>query len=847
MSDSIGLEKAGPSRPLPQHHTRQRPLRGAAVLFASFVLSVSLILLLSGSLRVSLVDQLRIWSGSHVDTLWEAAPAEKSEYLLGVGKADITGPCVEINLMGYADPNQIGTGLRSRLYSRAFIVADPARPADRFVYLVLDTQSGDTAVRYGILSGLRALGPDYAHYDHHNLAVTGTHSHSGPGAWLNYLLPQITSKGFNRQSYQAIVDGALLSIQRAHESLALGHLAVGSTKVYGANINRSLFAYLANPEEERARYNVSSEDDGSVEKDMTLVKFQRSSDGKNIGVLTWFPTHGTSVYGNNTLISGDNKGVAAYLFEKSVADDDSAAEGFVAGFSQASVGDTSPNVLGAWCEDGSGQMCSFENSTCGDGRSQKCHARGPFFREDSTGTASCMEIGRRQFQPARRLYDELNDRPNLVRGDWVKSFHTFHNMSGFRFELANGTQVTTCPAALGYSFAAGTSDGPGAFDFTQHDANETSASPVWRVVSGLLKAPSEAQVACHGPKPILLDVGEIATPYQWTPNVVDVQVLRAGQLVIVVSPGEATTMAGRRWKGAVERGIDALRSAEEEQEEPDAQKTAAASPVVVLGGPANSYTHYITTQEEYDIQRYEGASTLYGPHTLAAYINVTLSWLPSLRADAVASRDGDGHRHPPSSPPIQQPPRGPEPPDNSNRSLSFIPGVVRDAAPLFGPGFGGVVRGGDVAPRYRLGGGDGAEPRPVVTAKFVGANPRNDLRLEGSYAYVEKLEEYNNDVDVNVDDDDSSKKEEKKEKEEEKREKREKKWRVVRDDADWHLVFRWRRTSELLATSEAEVAWETEPWAEPGRYRLRYAGHARAITGAVTAFEGVSGEFELVA
>lgn len=513
------------------------------------------------------------------------------EYLLGVGKADITGPCVEINLMGYADPNQIGTGLRQRLYSRAFIVADPINPSDRFVYLVLDTQSGDTAVRYGILSGLERLGADYAHYGHHNIAVTGTHSHSGPGAWLNYLLPQITSKGFDQQSYRAIVDGALLSIRRAHESLAPGHLSVGSTKVFGANINRSLYAYLANPEEERARYNVSSEDDGSVEKDLTLLKFERASDNKNIGVLTWFPTHGTSVLGNNTLISGDNKGAAAYWFEKSMINDDTAAEGFVAGFSQASVGDTSPNVLGAWCEDGTGKMCSFENSTCSDGKSQKCHARGPFFREDDEGTSSCFEIGKRQFEPAKRLYEQLNQSPSPVRGRMVKSFHTFHNMSNTRFELPNGTEVETCPAALGYSFAAGTSDGPGAFDFTQHDGGPNTTSPVWRVVSGMLKSPTEAQKVCHGPKPILLDVGEMTSPYLWTPNVVDVQVFRVGQLVIIVSPGEATTMAGRRWKNTVHDAVLILFSEE--------STSTTISPVVVLGGPANSYTHYITTEEEY--------------------------------------------------------------------------------------------------------------------------------------------------------------------------------------------------------------------------------------------------------
>jgi neutral ceramidase len=539
----------------------------------------------------------KLGAGQHIlgsqgdQTTLEDAGDLGDKYLIGVAKADITGPCVEINMMGYADPNQIGTGLRQRLYSRAFIVADAEKPADRFVYLVLDTQSGDTAVRYGILSGLRELGPEYAQYGGHNLAVTGTHSHSGPGAWLNYLLPQITSKGFDQQSYRAIVDGALLSIRRAHKSLEPGYLSVGSTKVFGANINRSLYAYLANPEAERARYNVSAEDDGSVEKDLTLLKFQRASDKKNIGVLTWFPTHGTSVLGNNTLISGDNKGVAAHMFEDSVKNDDNVDENFVAGFSQASVGDTSPNVLGAWCEDGTGQMCSFENSTCSDGKSQMCHARGPFFTADDEGTSSCYEVGKRQFEPARKLFDQP-DKLAPVRGRWVKSFHNFHNMSNYHFELPNGTEVRTCPAALGYSFAAGTSDGPGAFDFTQHDGGPNTTSPVWRVVSGLLKAPSEEQIDCHSPKPILLDVGEMTSPYLWTPNVVDMQVFRVGQLVIIVSPGEATTMAGRRWKDAI-GGEVATRFASE------ANEAHSPSPVVVLGGPANSYTHYITTEEEY--------------------------------------------------------------------------------------------------------------------------------------------------------------------------------------------------------------------------------------------------------
>lgn len=325
------------------------------------------------------LDALKGWLGTS-QSHTSAQKSNGDQYLVGVGKADITGPVVEVNFMGYADPAQLGTGVRQRLYSRAFIVADVDQPMDRFAYLVLDTQSGDTAVRSGILNALFQLGGEYAGYGMQNVAVTGTHSHSGPGAWLNYLLPQITSKGFNKPSYQAIVDGAVLSIKRAHESLAPGYLGVATTEVEDANTNRSPYAYLANPEEERAQYK------HDVDKTLTMLRLSHATEdgSKDIGVFTWFPVHGTSMYGNNTLVTGDNKGVAAYLLEKA-SDDPS----FVAGFSQANVGDTSPNVLGAYCEYGehAGEMCDFKTSLCGN-KTQPCHGRGPHWGLNDGGTAS---------------------------------------------------------------------------------------------------------------------------------------------------------------------------------------------------------------------------------------------------------------------------------------------------------------------------------------------------------------------------------------------------------------------------------------------------------------------------
>ncbi|KAL1682695.1 Neutral/alkaline nonlysosomal ceramidase [Schizophyllum commune] len=685
-------------------------------------------------------------------------------YLLGLGTGDITGPVVETNMMGYASLAQTDTGLHMRQRSRAFIVADASSPNDRILFINSDIAMGDTGVRRQIVDRLDALYPGV--YTNQNIALVGTHQHSGVGGYLENLLPQITALGYVKQTAQAIVDGTVLAVQRAHESLAEGKLSVGNTTITDANRNRSPTAYLANPAEERARYEYDQD------KDMSLLRFD-DSDGNARGFLSFFAVHGTSIYENNTLISTDNKGMAAYLYEAAV--EPGAMPGnatFVAGFTQANVGDTSPNTEGAFCEspgkEYDGLPCEEDHSTCG-GTVQDCHGRGPGFR--ISDYESNRIIGQKQYDGARAIMEGSR---SAVSGA-VRSVHVYLNMANHSFALPNGTEVQTCPPAMGYAFAGGTTDGPGAFDFIQGDNSSEPQNPFWELVKGAITPyPSQAQIDCQYPKPILLNTGYADTPYRWSPHTVDIQMLRVGNFVMLIMPGELTTMAGRRIR-------EALRS------ELIASGVLGEDAYVVVAGPANTYAHYVTTREEYGVQRYEGGSTIFGQYTLEAYINKYSSLVPYLADDVNGTPETDE-----------------APSDLTKSAISLQTGVVYDS-PGIGHKYGDVLA--DVGSSYSAG--------DTVTVQFVGANPRNNLRLEQTF--------------LSVDHSDGGK------------------WKAVRSDSHPSTRYEWVRTSTILGTSSVNISWTIEDGTAAGTYRIAYFGDAKAAgSGAISSFTGHSSNFTIV-
>ena len=203
-----------------------------------------------------------------------------------------------------------------RQFARAFIIANAnsTGPTDRILFVNTDTAMGDNGVRRNILAAIAADPTLSQYYNDQNFALIGTHQHSGVGGYLENLLPQLTSLGYVNQTAQAIVDGVLAASRAAHSSLEPGTLSSGITTLLNTNANRSPTAYLANPASEIAMYEYDQD------KNFTLINFEDNL-GNSRGFLGFFAVHGTSIYENNTLVSSDNKGYAAFLAENARATD----------------------------------------------------------------------------------------------------------------------------------------------------------------------------------------------------------------------------------------------------------------------------------------------------------------------------------------------------------------------------------------------------------------------------------------------------------------------------------------------------------------------------------------------
>ncbi|MFD9961516.1 neutral/alkaline ceramidase [Amycolatopsis sp. NPDC058986] len=473
-------------------------------------------------------------------------------FLVGAGIADVTGPAAENGMMGYSMPQQQTAGIHLRTRARAFVIAGGPR---RIAFVTAELGALFQSVHQGVLRKLAAKFGDL--YTERNVLLNATHTHSACGGDSHYAAYDLSILGFQEQVYDAVVDGIVAAISQAHADLAPGSISLGRTELTDASANRSRTAFELNPKADKDHFPLS------IDPAVTVLRFRRG--GTDVGAITWFATHGTSMSNGNHLISSDNKGYAAYTWEHEHAGVRylDGGPGFVAAFAQTNSGDMTPNLN---LKPGTADT-EFENT---------------------------RRIGELQFQAAKRAFDGAGE--DVVGG--VDHRMCYVDMSDLAVDAKytpNGRPQRTCTAAIGVSMLAGsTEDGPGL------PLPEGVKNPFIDWLGGIDAPIPRALADAQAPKVIAVPFGAMQ-PYPWAPEVLPLQIVRIGQLHLVAGPAEYTIVAGLRIRRTV------------------AAELGVPLENVLMQGYANAYSQYVTTPEEYDSQQYEGASTLFGRYTLPAY------------------------------------------------------------------------------------------------------------------------------------------------------------------------------------------------------------------------------------
>lgn len=571
-----------------------------------------------------------------------------TQWLAGAARTDITGPVTDIST-GYTEPGVTMEGLATRLYARSFVIESPCS-GQRIAYVNADVLHTYQSIKTGVIKRLAVKLPGV--YNDSNVMIVGTHDHAAPSNISFRTLYNLANGvvGFDQLNYDIVVNGIVDGIVKAYEQRRAATIAIARGHVPNASFNRSLPAYLVNPD--------ASSYAASVDDSMTLLRIN-GTDGKPIGAINWFAAHGTSFGPDVHLLDGDNKGRAARHME----DDIKAASGadFVAAFSNGPLGDVSPNQ---------------PNAADPGGHFLRPHDLDPSL--DKYDDARIQ--GDRQYQVAMQLYAQASE---PVHGGlfYKHKFVDFQNVSVDPAYTGGTANAKTCTAAIGAAFVSGTEEGGTQLIASLKEGTLTyQGIPINPLIPAALRA-------CQAEKQVLLPVGDVSgfwiNNIAWVDTIAPFQIFALGNVALVSSPFEQTTMAGRRLRHALAPTLAVMGISD-----------------VVVPTIANAYLQYMTTREEYATQNYEGGFTHFGPWSSAAFIQESDRLARALVQDTAVAA-------------------GPTPPDLTNNQVVHTPidtyGVVNDDPPS-GKSFGSVAT--DAAARYAHG------PGNTVSVVFWSAHTR---------------------------------------------------------------------------------------------------------------------------
>jgi neutral ceramidase len=536
---------------------------------------------------------------------------------VGAAKNEITAWEPGLGMMGWGMLDNVVERVATPLHARAFVLVDAER-GTKLAIVVCELAFISLALRERVCDRLAADHPELG-LALDDVLLTATHTHSGPGGFTHYAFYNVTIPGFCASVLERLADGivrAIVSAWRARTPGVVRWAEGACAPELEVAFQRSLPSYNSNPDVEPVA--VGGEH-LAIDRTMRLLRFD-AADGRALGSINWFAVHGTSVHSDNTAIHFDNKGYAAQIVERQMADRGHAS--YVAAFAQGACGDVTPNF---WRHPG------------------RPFVRGKF-PDDDESARFCGEI-------QADLALALLDRDGAALPARIARAHAFVDMSAVEVDAryADGRDgLRTSPAEIGMAMFLGTEEGPGlprqlrrvqtwllrsqrlwrrGRRDAERDASQGPKIP-W-VESGRRRILGFARLGMLPALPLpgrlraaLAMVRELerSDDKPWTPQVLPVQLAVVGDVAICALPAELTTVAGRR---TCEGVIEALASIGVRRG--------------VLAGYSNAYAGYVTTPEEYALQDYEGASTHFGQWTLPAYQTELARLAARLRGDASAA------------------------------------------------------------------------------------------------------------------------------------------------------------------------------------------------------------------
>jgi neutral ceramidase len=485
---------------------------------------------------------------------------------VGTARADISMP-PGAAMFGHALDARIAEGYWTRNYCRVFYFETALGHKLALIPCDLPAVSAllQRAVAEKVAPALHAS----------QIMITATHSHAGVGHFFGS--SQYTSMfssrlpGYDEELLLALTARIAEAVERARSTARPARISWHHRyDFWGFTRNRSLAAFLLN----RPRYTPPHAYPGcaapgcpphtadleAVDPSLHVLRieaFDPSSPAKPaepIGSLSFFAMHPTVVHSFYKYFGGDTSAVVSRHVERELRREACALD------VQTCARDIDP-------------LHGVINTNEGD--ISPVWSRGDIDEAVAVGSAVGRFVWQTHLMPAPKQAKPLID-----------SRYIEVDMRGAEFR-DDGAALKICDAGkLGQGVAAGGSD------------HRTTVAPVPMFDRA---PPVDFEIEdCHAPKrPLLGGVGSFMMSREGVfPNRLPLAIAQVDEVALSFVPGELTVTAGSRLNQRV---------LAETANYPGRPKYA------LVAGLANEYIQYVATEEEYQLQDYEGASTLYGP------------------------------------------------------------------------------------------------------------------------------------------------------------------------------------------------------------------------------------------